>query len=59
VAAYSKLAAGNWWTNPANLDNLADFMLVATSVQWRDWEELRGNMARFAKLRAYYDALLS
>jgi len=58
VGAYQKLEGAGWWTQ-ANLDNLADFMLVATLAQWGGFAELRGNMARFAKLHAYYDALLS
>lgn len=59
LAAYGKLDAGGWWT-AANLDNLADFILIAaTPAPWEGWEELRGNMARYAKLRAFYDALLS
>lgn len=58
VAGYQKLLAGGWF-NPANLEMLADFMLVATSAQWAGWAELRGNMARYLKLLKYYEKLLS
>jgi len=59
-AAGLKVLNDNAWWNPANLDALADFMLVAGSpAPWGGWAELRGNMARYAKLRAYYEALLS
>ena len=58
LRAYQKLAAGGWWTT-ANLEALADFMLTATSTQWHGWDDLRGNIARYQKLRAYYDALLT
>jgi hypothetical protein len=58
LTAYQKLSDGGWWTT-ANVDSLADFILVATPAQWQGWDDLRGNMARYEKLRAYYDALLS
>lgn len=58
LAAYQKLADGGWW-NATNLDNLADFILAAKAGQWVGWDDLRGNMARYQKLRAYYEALLS
>lgn len=58
VAGYQKLLTGGWF-NPANLENLADFMLVATPAQWAGWADLRGNMARYIKLLGYYEKLLS
>ncbi len=58
LTGYQKLLAGGWF-NPANLDNLADFMLVATPAQWAGWADLRGNMARYVKLLGYYEKLLS
>jgi hypothetical protein len=33
-------------------------MLVAPATSWSGWQKLRGNMARYAKLLAYYEALL-
>lgn len=57
LKAYQTLDAGGWWT-PANLDLLAAFMLTA-NAPWQGWVDLRGNMGRYSKLRAYYEALLS
>src|SRR3954468_3450101 len=58
LKAYQKLADAGWWT-PTNVDNLADFMLVAKSDHWQGWDDLRGNMARYRKLGAYYEALFA
>jgi hypothetical protein len=58
LAGYRQLQAAGWW-NATNLDNLADWVLIASDTQWQGWEDLRGNVARYRKLRAYYDALLS
>jgi hypothetical protein len=59
AAGFKVLKDKGWW-DPANLDSLADFILLAGSpAPWRGWEKLRGNMARYVKLRAYYEALLS
>ena len=56
VTAYQKLKDAGWWT-PANLELLAQFMVTATN-EWAEWEEMRGNMARYVTLETYYEALL-
>jgi len=56
VTAYQKLKDAGWWT-PEHLELLAEFMMTATTA-WVDWDEMRGNMARYRTLRAYYESLL-
>ncbi len=61
VEEFEKLSTGPnaFLDNPANMAQLADFVLRAEHTQWRAFEKNRGNLARYRTLLAFYGALLA
>ena len=73
VGVFQELAVAHWWDDDQHLKDLAGFFLQAEIADWGEFTldandkvtkadgfpEHRGNSARFARLLAFYKALIT